>query len=98
MLLAVGISYACIYLIAYRGHENRFLQYILCAVVITTIEFVTGTIVNKILGWGVWDYSNRRWNLCGQICARYCLYWLLLSVPCCGLARLIYRYIFHGSG
>jgi uncharacterized membrane protein len=91
MLLAGGVCFALIYLIASRLALPRWQQYILCAAAITTVEFVTGAIINRGLGWNVWDYSSMRWNLCGQICARYSLYWLLLSIPGCALARSLFR-------
>lgn len=49
------------------------------AVVITAAELVTGCIVNLLLGWDVWSYSEKPYNLLGQICAENCFYWLLLS-------------------
>lgn len=48
-------------------------------IIITTLEFVTGYIVNIRLGWAVWDYSGRWGNLLGQICPLYSFYWFLLS-------------------
>ncbi len=95
MLIAGGLCCVAIYLIASRSGESRLRQYIMCAAVITTIEFVTGAVVNVALGWGVWDYSRMRFNLCGQICVRYSLYWLILSVPGCALSRLIRRRLFR---
>ena len=55
------------------------------------MEFITGAVVNVLLGWGVWDYSDRPLNLYGQVCLLYSLYWLLLSIPGCALARLLHR-------
>lgn len=48
---------------------------------ITAIEFVSGLIVNKKLGLGVWDYSSLPMNLLGQICLPYCALWFLLCIP-----------------
>lgn len=91
MLIVGGLCFQYMYIIASRSHIGRLWQYLLCAAVITAVEFIAGAVVNRGLGWGVWDYSQMRWNLYGQICARYSLYWLLLSVPGCGLSRLLYR-------
>ena len=33
------------------------------AIIITLLELIVGTIVNIILGWNVWDYSNLPGNL-----------------------------------
>lgn len=95
MMLAGGICFTAMYFIASRSRLPRPQQYILCAGVVTMVEFIIGIIVNRRLGWNVWDYSDRRFNLQGQICLRYTLYWLALSVPACGLARALYRGLFH---
>ena len=42
---------------------------------ITAVEFAVGCVVNKKLNMGVWDYSDKRFNLLGQICPLYTLYW-----------------------
>jgi len=47
--------------------------------------------VNLRLGWNVWDYSAERLNLLGQICPRFALLWLLLSVPGLWLCSRIRR-------
>ena len=95
MILTGGICFGCIYLIASRSRDSRLHQYILCAAVVTTVEFLVGAVVNLKLGLDVWDYSDRRWNLMGQICARYTLYWLILSVPACAVARKLYNGLFR---
>ena len=48
-----------------------WLQAFMGAVIVTALEFATGCVVNRLLGWGVWDYtgSQRRKN-CGDICPR----------------------------
>ncbi|MDO4608107.1 MAG: hypothetical protein Q4B40_02810 [Clostridia bacterium] len=46
---------------------------------ITTIEFVYGIVFNIILKKNVWDYSRMPLNFCGQICALYSLFWVVLS-------------------
>lgn len=50
------------------------------AILITVAEFISGCVLNLWLGWNVWDYSEKPYNLLGQICAENCFYWLLLSV------------------
>lgn len=50
-------------------------------VIITVLEFVAGIIVNLILGWSVWDYSNVPLNILGQICLPFCIIWFFLSFP-----------------
>ena len=49
------------------------------AILITVAEFISGCVLNLWLCWDVWDYSEKPYNLLGQICAENCFYWLLLS-------------------
>lgn len=49
------------------------------AIIITLLELIVGTIVNIILGWNVWDYSNLPGNLWGQICPQFTVLWFFLS-------------------
>ncbi len=57
--------------------------------IITGFEFLAGVIVNLWLHWDVWDYSQFRVQLLGQICLVYSALWCLLGVPlhylCLGL-------------
>ena len=97
MLLLGGICFVLIYLIVTEFRIAAWRTWLLSAAVITTLEFYCGCLVNLWLGWGVWDYSSLRWNLLGQICPQYILLWLLLSVPCSGLAaglKKLFR-LFH---
>lgn len=53
------------------GSINEFLgwdmliwkQMFICAVGITAIEFLSGYILNIVLGLGIWDYSNMPFNI-----------------------------------
>ena len=56
------------------------LQMIIGVVVITTLEFITGYIVNIKLGLNVWDYSNQPFNIMGQICLSFSFLWMLISL------------------
>lgn len=54
-------------------------QMILSACIITTVEFVSGCILNIWLGLGIWDYSDETFNLLGQISLKHSIYWFFLS-------------------
>lgn len=58
---------------------NLLLQMIEGMVIVTALEFVSGIILNLCLGLNVWDYSNMRFNLLGQICPQFCIAWFFLS-------------------
>ena len=49
-----------------------------CAI-ITALEFITGCIVNLWLGWDVWDYSQYKFNILGQISLCSSVGWYFLS-------------------
>lgn len=59
------------------------------ATIITTLEFITGCIVNIHLGWNVWDYSNLPLNICGQVCLFFFIAWYYVS----GLAIVLDDYL-----
>ena len=95
MALTGGVCFLFMYLISARSGLPLPVRWLWCASFVTALEFVVGGVVNVALGWGVWDYSDRPLNLYGQVCVRYALYWLLLSVPGCALARFLYGSVFH---
>lgn len=55
-------------------------QSLIACAIVTIIEFISGLIVNVVLGLGIWDYSNLPFNLMGQICLLYAVLWIPLSV------------------
>jgi len=63
-----------------RNHSTPVaIQTILGATTVTTLELITGLIVNRWLGLNVWDYSDLPMNFLGQICLPYFLLWIPLS-------------------
>lgn len=58
--------------------ETPFYQQCLMgAIIITTLELITGCIVNIWLGWNVWHYEH--FDILGQICLPFSLIWFILS-------------------
>ena len=55
-------------------------QALIGAAIITSLEFLTGLVVNRLLGWNVWDYSGMPLNVLGQICVPYMLLWIPVAV------------------
>lgn len=51
------------------------------SLIITAMEFCCGCIVNIKCKLNVWDYSNCRFNIKGQICPFYSILWALLCIP-----------------
>ena len=71
-------------------------QMLIGCVIITVLEFVTGIVVNVLLEWNVWDYSSEEWNVLGQICLKYSVYWFFLSAVAILLDDLL-RWIVFGE-
>lgn len=90
MVLCGGLCFLMMYLISDLP-LCLMKKCVLSSAAICTAEFYTGCLVNLRLGWNVWDYSAERLNLLGQICPRFALLWLLLSVPGLWLCSRIRR-------
>lgn len=55
------------------------IQMFLSSVMITTVEFISGCILNILLGLNVWDYSKVWGNVLGQISLPFMAAWFFLS-------------------
>ena len=90
MLIAGGLAFVMFSVIADRlSRRNILVKAIICAIGITAIEFVFGVIFNIVLKMKVWDYSSIPFNLFGQICLRFSLMWLGLSMIFLPLANFL---------
>lgn len=56
------------------------LQAIISSIAITVLEFFAGLLVNVKLGWAVWDYSDLPFNIMGQVCLLFMVFWFFLSI------------------
>lgn len=90
MAVAGGICFIGIYAIEDRfGYIPLYLKAAAGATLITAVEFVFGCIVNKVMGLYIWDYSQRPFNIMGQVCLLYCILWYMLSIPAFMLCSVI---------
>lgn len=75
--------------------EGIWVQVLRGTVFVTSVEFITGIIVNKWLRLGVWDYGDQPFNLWGQICVPFAVLFsglVVLAVLLGGsMMHLIYR-------
>ncbi len=62
-------------------------------VIITSIEFAAGLLVNVAAGWNVWSYSDKPFNIMGQICPQFSALWFAVSIPAFWLSSFIERQI-----
>lgn len=60
--------------------------------IITGVELGLGLVLNRLLGFEIWDYSDVPFNLLGQVCLPYSCLWLGLSLPAMALCQLVRRY------
>jgi len=81
MLAAGGICFILIGLIneLFSWDIALISQMVISSFIITAVEFIFGLIVNVWLGLNVWDYSQRPYNLMGQVCILFSVIWFFLS-------------------
>ena len=76
-----GICFICLGLIneLLSWETPLVLQMFIGGTIITTLEFITGCIVNLWLGWNIWNYTWQP-NLWGQISLYSSIGWIGLSL------------------
>lgn len=52
---------------------------LLCFLIPTTVEYISGYILKHSFNKAYWDYSDLKYNLFGYVALRFSLYWTLLS-------------------
>lgn len=91
MLVVGGLCTCIMYWVANRTALPSWQKWVLTAVAITTVEYLSGLVINLYLRWDVWDYSRQPGNILGQICPAFFLIWLSISIPGNWLCRKLYR-------
>ena len=95
MTITGGLCLMLIYFTnASRNQWGLFKKCLICALLITSVEFMVGCVVNIMLGWQVWDYSNMPFSLMGQVCLGFCALWMLLCLPMLLFSELLQKKIF----
>ena len=81
MFILGGICFVIIGLLNEQYDYNMPLveQMFSSMIIITTLEFISGVILNIILKMNIWDYSNMPFNLFWQICIPFMIIWFFLS-------------------
>ena len=88
MFLVGGVCFQLIGQVGRRVKAPLPIKCGLCALGITAVELVSGCILNLGLKLNVWDYSRMKYNIKGQVCLLYSVFWLLLSVAAMPLYTL----------
>ena len=94
MFIAGGVSFVMLYLISLHITAPLMIRAVMGGLVITCVEFAFGSVVNIVLGWNVWDYSDREFNILGQVWPGASAVWIALSVPAMGLCRVLDNFVF----
>ena len=93
----LGGGALCMLLLLMRHLHKPVICAMLGTCFITAAEFCTGVYVNLIRGWQVWDYTDRRFHVYGQICPLFSCIWFLLCLPGCMIVRAVSRQLRCGE-
>ena len=97
MFLLGGLCfYVCGLINSYLGHKVNIIEkMVLCMIAITILELITGVLVNGVMGWQIWDYSDMPLQIFGQICVPFMILWYLISFPALLLNNFVDKIIFN---
>ena len=86
----------CMMFFAFQGFDEPLWKQVTRSVIfVTSCEFITGLIVNKYLGWNVWDYSSMPFHVFGQICLPFTLLFTFLCVGGIWISGTLLHYVFN---
>ncbi len=72
-------------------------QSLIGTVIVLTVEYISGFILNIIFKLNIWDYSNLKFNLNGQICLTYAVLWFVLMPTAIWIEDYL-RFVFWKEG
>lgn len=83
MILVGGVCFLCIGLLneLYTYKMSLIKQMIISSVIVTAIELIAGVILNIWLKLDIWNYSNLKFNILGQISLQTSVIWFFLALP-----------------
>ena len=88
-----GVCFVLIGLLdEWQDHPPLWLQMLEGTMIVTALELLVGLVVNRWLGWNVWDYSDMPGNLWGQVCPQFAAAWLVLSWAAVKLENLMHKW------
>lgn len=90
-IYGIGVGVVVQFLSPYR--DNLLLLYLTSVVLVTTLEWLTGFILEKVFHNKWWDYSNMPLNLNGYVCLTFSLVW---GVACVVIVDFIHPLIHRG--
>lgn len=80
MILVGGLCGLLIGLLNERNKKaNIIKQMVMSMAIVTLFEFIFGCFLNLYMNLNVWDYSDMKFNILGQICPQFAIAWFFLS-------------------
>ena len=81
MVMAGGLCFVFVSEIA-KNNKNKSLLFkaALGSLAVTSVELAFGIVFNRIMKMNVWDYSDEAFNLLGQICPLFTIFWWALAM------------------
>jgi uncharacterized membrane protein len=94
MAVTGGTAFVSLFRFYKRFSKMNMLQKCISgSAIITALEYCCGCVVNLKFRLNVWDYSNCRLNLKGQICPFYSTLWAFLCIPVSALCTSLCKKI-----
>ena len=69
-------------------------QCLICCIILTAMELVSGYILNIKLNMNIWDYSDKMFDFMGQIYLKGSVNWFLISGIAIGIDDLLMYFVF----
>ena len=88
-----GCGVLAVVVILYPLHRNLFLLFLCSFVLVSAIEFLTGFLLEKLFHNKWWDYSERKFNICGYICPLFSILW---GVGCVFVLKVFHPIVYRG--
>lgn len=93
MILTGGVCFLSLYKTFNKfSNLNAPQKCIIGSLIISSIEFIVGCIVNVKFKLNVWDYSNVKFNILGQVCIIYSVLWGILCLPIDKISRRLHTF------
>ena len=78
--------------------NNIFFEFLICAVICTFFELITGLIFDKVLHHKMWDYNNIKYNFGGYICLPFAIIWGISALACIKILNPLLLDMVAGEG
>lgn len=74
-----GIAICILLILYYKFEVSNITLLILCAIIPTLVEYLSGYMLKEIFNEVYWSYANMKYNFQELICLRFSIYWAVLS-------------------